>query len=198
MAIQSVELSDQKDTVTWKWTADGLYSARSAYNIQFIGSVSVQWDTVIWKASTEPKCKFFGWLAILNKLNTAENLQRKGWPCAEFCALCYCEQETVQHLLVECFFAEAVLTDISQRHDLPRISIHLSIEQALSAVCQGQSKRKKRVNAGILLYTWWELWKERNRRIFNDEERSYKQVVNQITEDVHLFSVAGTQEENYS
>ena len=37
--LQGVQLqSDVQDTITWKWTADGVYSTRSAYLIQFRGS----------------------------------------------------------------------------------------------------------------------------------------------------------------
>jgi hypothetical protein len=44
---------------------------------------------VIWKAKTNPKCRFFTWLAMLKKVPTADNLMMKAYPCNPNCALCY-------------------------------------------------------------------------------------------------------------
>ena len=38
--VQSVQLSDQQDQITWRWTSDGIYTTKSAYNAQFLGSFS--------------------------------------------------------------------------------------------------------------------------------------------------------------
>jgi hypothetical protein len=38
-------------------------------------------------------------------------------------------------------------------------------------------KRQQMINAGIIFYFWWYIWKERNRRVFDQEECSHLQVV---------------------
>ena len=38
-AVQEVQFSDSPDLITWKWTANGLYSSKSAYDIQFLGDM---------------------------------------------------------------------------------------------------------------------------------------------------------------
>ncbi|GJM88808.1 hypothetical protein PR202_ga05374 [Eleusine coracana subsp. coracana] len=53
----------------------------------------------LWGAKTEPKCRFFTWLALHNRALTADNLAKKNWPCEPTCPLCYCIPETTQHLL---------------------------------------------------------------------------------------------------
>lgn len=56
-AVQGVQLdADTKDEITWKWTANGVYSTQSAYQIQFSGVYSRMNLTPIWKVRAEHKC----------------------------------------------------------------------------------------------------------------------------------------------
>jgi hypothetical protein len=76
--IQEVHLvQGVKDSITWKWTPDGNYSARSTYRIQFKGSFAKFSRDRIWKAHVENKCKVFTWILIHGKLLTANNLQKR-------------------------------------------------------------------------------------------------------------------------
>jgi prolyl oligopeptidase PreP (S9A serine peptidase family) len=36
--VQETHLTDEHDTIRWRWTADGSYTAQSAYTVQFMGS----------------------------------------------------------------------------------------------------------------------------------------------------------------
>ena len=78
--LQGVQLQlDVQDTITWKWTADGVYSTRSVYLIQFRGSHRKFKHELIWKAQAENKCKLHAWILMHNKVLTADNLQKRGW-----------------------------------------------------------------------------------------------------------------------
>jgi len=58
-SLQQVQLDERPDQITWRFTADGNYTVKSAYNVQFIGSFpDHDWEKV-WKAKVEPKCRFF-------------------------------------------------------------------------------------------------------------------------------------------
>jgi hypothetical protein len=84
-ALQGIHLSDHKDSIHWNWTSSGEYSAASAYEAQFMGAYPHYRASTIWRAKTEPKCRFFAWLAIQGKAPTADN---------PHCPLCYCMGET--------------------------------------------------------------------------------------------------------
>jgi hypothetical protein len=59
-ALMEVHLNDTADDdITWRWTADGVYTTRSAYQVQFVGVFSRIKITPIWKAKAEQKCRFF-------------------------------------------------------------------------------------------------------------------------------------------
>ena len=49
-AVQEVQLPEEQDKITWRWTTDGVYSVKSAYNLQFQGSFSTFRSDNIWKA----------------------------------------------------------------------------------------------------------------------------------------------------
>jgi len=65
------------DEITWRWTPNGEYTTKSAYRIQFIGRTKTSLFHPIWKAKTEPKCRFFAWL-LLQKKSWQQTIWRKG------------------------------------------------------------------------------------------------------------------------
>ncbi|KAJ1423881.1 Reverse transcriptase zinc-binding domain [Sesbania bispinosa] len=78
-------LSNQEDTMTWKWTMNRKYSVRSGYRLimekeaELVGSSSSMtfpWSKV-WSASYIPRCKDFVWRACHDILPVCTALQRK-------------------------------------------------------------------------------------------------------------------------
>jgi len=113
LRIQTVQLQEGvNDSITWRWTANGSYTTRSAYRIQFKGAYSAFSSNLIWKADTENKCKVFMWILIKEKILTADNLQKRRWPCHEHCVLCNGPLETAVHLCFNCGFAKAVWNQV--------------------------------------------------------------------------------------
>ncbi|KAL6613961.1 hypothetical protein ACP70R_036231 [Stipagrostis hirtigluma subsp. patula] len=193
-ALQGIQLTNDEDKITWKWTANGEYTARSAYNVQFIGTTRMTWPQTVWKADTKPKCKFFAWLILHNRANTAEVLAAKNWTHEEFCSYCLCFFETGDHLFRECNFTEAVWQQVCNtlhlQHLIQTRSEATNLKEWVRLITKGISKLDKRKNLGVLLYFWWEIWKERNRRIFTQEEQSFRQVARKVCDDVQCYQVA--------
>ena len=83
--LQQVRLADQEDMVSWRFTADGTYSASSAYDVQFHGSFGDQnWNT-IWRAKVENKTKFFVWLLLQRRLPTNDRIIKHGGQANPIC-----------------------------------------------------------------------------------------------------------------
>ena len=111
--IDGVALNpDRKDTISWKFTSSGDYSAATAYTAQFEGQVLSSTSPTIWRNWAPPKCKFFTWLIIQNRVWTADRLQRRGWPNCGLCPLCKQVQESAAHLLFQCRFTTRVWTEV--------------------------------------------------------------------------------------
>jgi hypothetical protein len=43
---------------------------------------------------------------------------------------------------------------------------------------------------GYLFFVWWNVWKERNRRVFDDVEQSFNKVASLSLEDINLYFAA--------
>jgi hypothetical protein len=190
--IQDVHLlQGVPDSITWKWTPDGTYSTRSAYRMQFCGSFSTFRSDQIWKAHAENKCKVFTWILIHGKVLTADNLQRRGWPHQDHCALCNGPLETGLHLCLHCPFAMAVWNQILTWEHFEDILSQL--QQAPSQIISWWKHAASRVPRaeqrrfnGLVIYIFWNLWKERNRIIFNNAAETVLQVAVRIKEDIDL------------
>ena len=95
----------QEDRFVWRWSADGKYSASSAYRAFFVGSTSLLGAKELSKAKAPPRVKFFFWLALHGRLWTADRRARHGLQEDDTCILCAQGAETSDHLFVGCVFA---------------------------------------------------------------------------------------------
>ncbi|KAK1604703.1 hypothetical protein QYE76_028376 [Lolium multiflorum] len=82
--LQGVHLNEEDaDDISWKLTANGQYSAKSAYELHFLGSTFSSLHKTVWKAWAPPKVKFFAWLLAQNRIWTVDRLQKWGWTNCE-------------------------------------------------------------------------------------------------------------------
>ena len=188
------------DTITWKFTTNGHYSAASAYKAQFYGHTDTAMISTIWKIWAPPKCKFFAWLAINNRIWTADRLQRRGWPNCNLCPLCKQVQESAAHLLFQCRYTIRVWhmnKDWLGLHD-----VHPSDWSDATSVKEWWSHNAtkktqlRRPLASLMLLISWELWNERNARIFRNTAVPVGVIVARIKEETLLWSIAGARQLN--
>jgi hypothetical protein len=73
--LQDINMqSDTEDTHVWCFTANGQYSAKTAYEAMFVGATEFSpWER-IWKTWAPPKCRFFMWLVGRKRCWTADRL----------------------------------------------------------------------------------------------------------------------------
>jgi hypothetical protein len=58
--LANVQLNnDAPNSIIWKFTNNGNYSAKSAYNMQFSGLITSTMTTLVWKPWAPRKCKIF-------------------------------------------------------------------------------------------------------------------------------------------
>lgn len=98
--LQHIQLTNTSDTIAWRWTANGLYSSKSAYQIQFQGSYCSFNAEALWTASAEGKHKLFAWLLVQDRILTADRLLARNWNCDPVYILCDQVEETAQVCIV--------------------------------------------------------------------------------------------------
>jgi hypothetical protein len=104
--------------------------------------------------------------------------------------MCYCQAETNNHILTECNFSKAVWDKIVLDLQLHLVVLPFQkggVSEWLQAVCRVPGKKQQRKMAGVILFYWWNLWKEHNHHAFDQKEMSFLQVVDLIKQDINLF-----------
>jgi len=114
-------------------------------------------------------------------------------PHDPFCKLCNSAPETPTHLCKDCPYTCAVWTHVVRWLDLQQILPRNSTSTVYRwwKRCQKVfSKEQKPTFDGLMMYFWWNIWKERNRRFFQQESKEVVDVTYLIKEDFHLHQAA--------
>jgi hypothetical protein len=59
----------------------------------------------------------------------------------------------------------------------------------ISAISRIPSKQQQRVTARVILFFWWFIWKEMNKRVFDNSECSFLQVSDLIKKAIAYYRV---------
>lgn len=181
------------DRFVWKWTADGKYSASSAYRSFFLGRTLLFGAKNLWHAHAPPKVKFFFWVGLHGRLWTSERRKRHGLQQDASCVLCAQEDETSDHLLCSCMFAREVwhrlLHAVGWQSLTPGTDAKLDDWWQRARMRLPQQLRRP-FDSAVLLCTW-NLWKERNRRTFHGLHKTPVQLVHLIVDEADAWVAAG-------
>lgn len=182
-----------EDRITWRWSPAATYSAQSAYRMFFVGSTRFAGARPIWKAWAPLKVKFFVWLAIRQRIWTADRRQRCGLQDSAECILCDQEMESPVHLFVNCSYSKQVWHIILS-------AVHLSAPPTPAIdildwwleLRHGHNGLKQRGIDSMVQLILWCLWKERNTRVFEGAAgRSVSDMVHHIWSEGLTWISAG-------
>ena len=79
----NIDLTYENDLWTYIW-GNGNFSSRKIYAMNFAHTQSPIYLSWIWKSNFTVKIKVFGWLRLIDRLNTRDMLDRKPVPRMEF------------------------------------------------------------------------------------------------------------------
>jgi hypothetical protein len=103
------------DVWTFQW-GNSKYSSRKFYQLAFQQLEAHPIFSWLWKSGCTPRVKFFGWLIMVDRLNTKTMLRRRNLNVDDndtVCILCAgnCEED-IDHLFFDCEFAKRCWTTI--------------------------------------------------------------------------------------
>ena len=179
-AVREINLSPSTpDRLLWRWSSDGHFSVRSAYQLLHEGSLHLPEIAIVWKTWAPLRVKIFLWLAWRRRLWTADRRRRHGLDARTTCYLCNTAEETCDHLLATCSFSLRVWDGI-----LSQLGLHRpSLTDCSSVLGWWQRVRElwppgaRKGGDSLFALVTWEVWKERNARCFRSEASSVDAVV---------------------
>ena len=98
-------------------TADGNFTVKSTYRVQFWGACIPERLGSIWKAKVENKYRFFTWLILQDRLPTADRIIGRGGQANHTCQICKTGVESSFRMIVACSFSLRVWDQIAQHNN---------------------------------------------------------------------------------
>ena len=139
------------------------------------------------------KCKFLLWFSFQQRCWTADLLQKRGIDSHSACPFCAQELETANHILIDCVFARQVWLRVLSPPGWAALSpprgSWLQDWWSSSRVCLPEHLRSG--FDSLVLLVSWQLWKERNSRVFDSALASVLVVLESIRSEGQLCSLAG-------
>ena len=185
---------DIADQHIWRLSAHGTYCSKSAYDALFVGSIPFGPWRRVWKTWAPLRCKFFVWLAIKNRVWTADRLAKRGLPHPVACPLCDQAEETIQHILVSCVFARQIWTSMLHNLGLLAIVPQHGCTRFSNWWCQSIKKVEKSLRKGLnslIILVAWEIWKHRNACVFEGVVPCTQRVQSAVIEEGNVWCLAG-------
>eukprot|EP00253_Pinus_taeda_P020137 PITA_20137 len=188
---RKILVSRGHDQLRWGHYNEGTYNLKEAKLI-LLELDSHDPDRIwqnLWKHQGWMKIKLFMWLVLPRKSMTWDNIRKRGILGPSRCQLCEAQEETMEHLLNNCIFTSRLwdtFASIFQRSNRNIGSLFNTLT----------NWRKNFSNNEVLSSSWaltpsfiiWNVWKERNNRIFRNVKESpqylYDLILKQIKETV--------------
>jgi hypothetical protein len=129
---------------------------------------------------------------IASSLKIGRAIIAQNWPCNPSCALCDQHPGSAERLVLHCVFVREVWMLVSQwtggLAQMPQSGISLEEWWRVSLI--GRSKEERRRLAPVMIYTDWNIWKERNRRVFDGAAATPPWILALIIEEMRLRDLA--------
>ena len=127
--------------------------------------------------------------AVCDKSLTGDNLRGRGMDFVDWCSMCCCNGETVDHLLLHCGKAYRLWSLVFRSFGIAWI-LPRSIADTLFGWWNWLGKHSSRMWNLVPLCLMWCLWREWNWRTFEDMESSDDQLLASFSGSLSAWSRA--------
>ncbi|KAJ0513971.1 putative reverse transcriptase zinc-binding domain-containing protein [Helianthus annuus] len=181
--LENVQLNKKSDQ--WLWKQDENREEFRVGNLRSeLDGISMLPETHVlrWLSRIPKKINCFLWRAVLDRIPTRDALViRNTHIPSVLCVLCNTRNESMDHLLISCQYAQLVWTTISLWVKIPLPRYLLSVVGLLEYIeAHSSSQDKKKVVYLIIAATCWTLWRIRNNVIFNCKTTHVSRAVGDI------------------
>lgn len=118
---------------------------------------------------------------------------KRNWPNDPVCKLCGVDPKTPTHLCKDCPYSKQVWEQLKTWFQLlviDTVPITGSIHSYWRKCRTKFERRLRKTFDGIIIYSWWNIWKERNRKTFQQASLQAFQVASMCKEDICRYHFA--------
>lgn len=102
-----IPISLEEDKIFWCAAKSCAYSVKLGYEVQRNKNSNPEWPyKLCWDKKLQPKAGAFLWIALHNIILTGDRLKMVGIEGPNMCIMCRTQEETANHLLYNCPYAE--------------------------------------------------------------------------------------------
>ncbi|RVW52364.1 hypothetical protein CK203_072021 [Vitis vinifera] len=162
----------------WRETKDEIFLVKSLYSTLASRRVVQFPNSIIWSPCVPTKVCFFAWEASWGKVLTLDQLEKRGQFLANRCFLCCEEEESIDHILIQCSRARVLWELLFALFGVTWV-LPFSVRYTFSGWCGfNLGKKRRKVWKTTPLCIFWVVWKERNRIAFDNEKLSIHRLKN--------------------
>ncbi|XP_026433409.1 uncharacterized protein LOC113330814 [Papaver somniferum] len=173
------------DCMVWKPSYSGKSIVSSAKNLIRKKYAKLEGTNLLWRKAIHPALAARNWKILTGACATLDKVQsRFKIQIANKCCLCNSEEETLDHLLWHCFFAEKAWKWIA---DIFGVHSHLQLTTVYKAA-RGRSGVFKELWLLTNLVVRSELWQTRNRFVYENKKLCWIFFQKSVFNQVHDYS----------
>jgi hypothetical protein len=173
MRRQDDQVTD--DQLVWRWTKEGVFTVKSFYTAMNDTPCIKNEFNKLWEVKAPMRVRIFTWLMLRNRILTQDNLIRRGWQIANICYLCRQNQESVKCMFGTCKYTAGVYREMRR---------HMNFTWTQKEYASGIIKSVHMETRQILVTVCFVVWRERCRRIFRQECKTPRILMNEIEQEI--------------
>uniref|UniRef100_A0A2N9G3X9 Reverse transcriptase zinc-binding domain-containing protein n=1 Tax=Fagus sylvatica TaxID=28930 RepID=A0A2N9G3X9_FAGSY len=177
---------ESDDVLKWSLKKNGTFDIRSFYHaIRGSRSRGFPWKG-IWGVKVSRRVAFFVWMAAWGNILTCDNLRHRGIVVVGWCCLCRCNGEMVAHLLLHCPMVRELWSYVFWLFGVDWV-ISGSVLDHVAGWRNWFGKHNSEVWNLVPACVMWSLWRERNKRTFEDLELSVDKLIESLVWGKYLI-----------
>jgi hypothetical protein len=136
---------------------------------------------------------------LKDRIWTAARLQRRGWPNDYFYQLYIRNLETTEHLFCDCYVTREIWGEVAIWIQAPSLlpenwSNSSTTDEWFTELIATEDASRRPGLQSIVVLVIWEVWRERNNRVFRREAKTVSHIVATIQDEARTWRMAGNRD----
>ncbi|XP_019259887.1 PREDICTED: uncharacterized protein LOC109237941 [Nicotiana attenuata] len=162
------------------------FSTKDMYK-KLMGDIpKVEWRKLVCNNQSAPKWQFILLLAAHKRLYTRDRLKKWGVIQDATCPMCGVVDESIAHLFYECKMSREVWQKLLQWQGILRQPMKWDDEIKLAILHHNRRNVTDEVYRMTIAGSVYQIWQERNMRVFQQKQRPAKQIVRVIIQEIFV------------